>query len=258
MNKEIVTRIHRALFHLEKEKNVEILYACESGSRAWGFPSKDSDYDVRFIYKHPRDWYLSLTEARDVIEKPITSDLDISGWDIRKALRLFRKSNPPLMEWLNSPIVYLVTKESQKMAELIPNHYSQSASSYHYLHMARGNARAYLNGEIVWVKKYFYVLRPLMAVMWMEQGLGVVPTDFNEIIDGLDVNVALKGEIRELIRRKKDGEELKYEPKNEVISNFIRETLSHYQDYTFSYPLPERNVDDLNKLFIEIITKEVQ
>lgn len=107
MQTSITSKIKSKLISIEKEKNIKTLYAVESGSRAWGFESEDSDYDVRFIYIHPSDWYLSINDKRDVIEYPIDENLiDISGWEIRKALRLFRKSNPPLMEWMCSPIVY--------------------------------------------------------------------------------------------------------------------------------------------------------
>ena len=100
--------VARRLRQIEAEEGVRIFYACESGSRAWGFPSKDSDYDVRFLYAHPRPWYLSIDveRKRDVIERPITDEIDLGGWDLRKALQLFRKSNPPLLEWLQSPIIY--------------------------------------------------------------------------------------------------------------------------------------------------------
>lgn len=90
--------IRAQLAFIETEENVRVVYACESGSRAWGFPSADSDYDVRFLYLHPRDWYLSVAEKRDVIERPISEGLDLNGWDLRKTLQLFRKSNPPLLE----------------------------------------------------------------------------------------------------------------------------------------------------------------
>ncbi|MEM6906851.1 MAG: nucleotidyltransferase domain-containing protein, partial [Pseudomonadota bacterium] len=89
---------------IERDFGVRILFAIESGSRAWGFPSPDSDYDVRFVYVHPTDWYLSLTPGRDVIELPIRDDLDIGGWDLRKALNLLLKPNPVMLEWLSSPI----------------------------------------------------------------------------------------------------------------------------------------------------------
>ena len=102
MRKSIIESIQS----IEKDEHVVAFYVCESGSRAWGFPSSDSDYDVRFLYMHPVDWYLSIEPKRDVIEKPIDNQLDINGWVLKKALSLFRKSNPPLLEWLGSPIIY--------------------------------------------------------------------------------------------------------------------------------------------------------
>ena len=163
-------KIQTRLQDIEREEHVQIFYACEAGSRAWGFPSADSDYDVRFIYLHPRDWYLSvdLEYKRDVIERDIDGPLDVSGWDLRKALSLLLKGNPPLMEWLGSPIVYLERfTVADQMRDLMAQHYSPVASLYHYLHMARGNYRDYLKGPTVWVKKYFYVLRPLLAIRWI-------------------------------------------------------------------------------------------
>jgi len=100
------SQIKAELARIEEDENISILWACESGSRAWGFESQNSDYDVRFIYLQRTEEYLRASDLRDVIEKPISDDLDISGWDLPKALRLFRKSNPPLLEWLQSPIVY--------------------------------------------------------------------------------------------------------------------------------------------------------
>ena len=132
--------IHSHLNEIETGEKIRIFYACESGSRAWGFPSADSDYDVRFLYLRPVDWYLSIDEKRDVIECPINAGLDINGWDLKKALLLLRKSNPPLLEWLGSPIVYLERYGiATKMREFAQAYYSPSACLYHYLHMARGN-----------------------------------------------------------------------------------------------------------------------
>jgi len=84
--------ILKRLDQIEREENVRIFYACESGSRAWGFESTDSDWDVLFIYVHPRDWYLSIDveDKRNVIERSINDELDISGWDLRKGLKLLR------------------------------------------------------------------------------------------------------------------------------------------------------------------------
>ena len=146
-------KIVDSLRQIEMQENVAVFYACESRSRAWGFPSQDSDYDVRFLYLRPVDWYLSIIEKRDVIERPLTDQLDINGWDLKKALGLFRKSNPPLLEWLDSPIIYKDTSTvAAQMRELAKTYYSPSACVYHYLHMAQGNVREYIKGERVWRK----------------------------------------------------------------------------------------------------------
>ncbi|MEQ8169833.1 MAG: nucleotidyltransferase domain-containing protein, partial [Candidatus Eremiobacterota bacterium] len=107
VDKIMKEKIPGELKKIEDEEKVKIIYACESGSRAWGFPSKDSDYDVRFIYVHDHDRYLSVYDRKDVIERPVCDLLDINGWDIRKAMRLLQKSNAALMEWFQSPVIYL-------------------------------------------------------------------------------------------------------------------------------------------------------
>lgn len=118
MHSEIMNKLES----IEQEHGIKILYAVESGSRGWGFASQDSDYDVRFLYIHPTDWYLSIEERKDHIEYPINDLLDINGWDIKKAFLLFKKSNPPLLEWLSSPIVYAdrypVPKDEKPYAHL--------------------------------------------------------------------------------------------------------------------------------------------
>lgn len=235
---------------IEASENVRVVYACESGSRAWGFPSADSDYDVRFLYVRPMEWYLSIDDKRDVIERPIHDGLDISGWDLRKALRLFRKSNPPLLEWLGSPIVYLERGTvAARLRELIPSFYSPSACQYHYLHMARGNYREYLRGKIVWIKKYFYVLRPLFAMNWIEQGLGVVPTDFNVLVERLAAEPALRSEIEQLLAAKRAGSELERGPRIEPISRFIEREFARWEKRKIATHRPEESSDNLDELF---------
>ncbi len=232
------TKILARLRAIEEEKQVRIVYACESGSRAWGFPSADSDYDVRFIYLHPRDWYLSinLEHKRDVIERAIEERLDISGWDLRKALRLLRKGNPPLMEWLGSPIVYLEKfTVAAQMRALLSRYYSPVSCLYHYLHMARGNYREYLKGPTVWVKKYFYVLRPLLAIRWIERGLGVVPTEFQVLVERVVDSPALREEIEKLVAAKRAGAELDHGPRIERISAFVEEELARLEGKRFEW-----------------------
>jgi hypothetical protein len=157
---------------IEREHDATVLYACESGSRAWGFASADSDYDVRFIYAHPRDWYLSLDLDRrdDTVDRPITEALDLHGWDLHKALRLFRTSNPSLLEWLRSPIVYREDEATMaRWRDLLPDYYTPRAAGYAYRNMAQSIAQEHLSGETVSRKAYLYVLRALLAVRWVEQ-----------------------------------------------------------------------------------------
>ena len=241
-NEKIILRLRE----IENEENVRILYACESGSRAWGFPSVDSDYDVRFLYLHSEEWYLSIKKKRDVIERPIDDSLDLSGWDLQKALLLFRKSNPPLMEWLGSPIIYLDEYSiASQMRSLAVEYYSPVASTYHYLHMAQGNNREYLEGDNVWLKKYFYVLRPILAVQWIEKGFGVVPTEFDELVEELIKEPGLKKDIDQLIQMKRLGDELDYGPRIDSISDFINEELQRFEDYKVD---PEKHSAAINKL----------
>lgn len=242
---------------LEQQFKVKVLYVCESGSRAWGFPSSDSDFDVRFIYLHPRDWYLAvnLENKRDVIELPIDSDLDINGWDLRKALKLFYKTNPPLLEWLGSPIVYLDNYGiASQMRQLASIYYNPLACMYHYLHMAQGNYRDYLKGEEVWVKKYFYVLRPLLAVNWLERGLGVVPTEFQRLVEQIVEDTPLKEQINKLIAEKRAGKELDFGPRIPEISDFITTELHRLEEIHFEKSLEKQSFAQLNDLFRKALT----
>ncbi len=168
IREEILARIRKA----EDEHDVRVLLAVESGSRAWGFASPDSDYDARFIYVNRPDWYLSvgLEEQRDVIEYDIVDEIDLNGWDLRKALRLFWRSNPAFVEWIQSPIVYVEEgRLATQVRALLPRVYSCTSGVHHYRSMARTNHRGYLRADQVPLKKYFYVLRPLLAARWLEK-----------------------------------------------------------------------------------------
>src|SRR3989338_2246924 len=173
-------KIVHKLEEIQENKGIKILYAVESGSRAWGFESKDSDYDVRFLYLRPRDWYLKIRPEKDTIEILSEDLLDISGWDIKKALLLFGNSNPPLYEWLVSPVVYLEKGNLiQELRNLAISDYSLRACTYHYLHIARDNYRNYLVKEKVKIKKYFYALRPLLACFWIKEKNSLPPMEFS-------------------------------------------------------------------------------
>lgn len=230
MDEQYRLKIEAELARMEEEENVRILYACESGSRAWGFPSKDSDYDVRFLYVRPVEWYLSIRERRDVIERPISDRLDMNGWDLRKALALFNKSNPPLLEWLQSPIKY---REPFSAAERIRAFsaatFSPKSCMFHYLHMAKGNYREYLQGDSVRVKKYFYVLRPLLACGWIEKYNAMPPTLFEELVENLiPADSELYAIISRLVVRKRAGDELRTEPRIGRLNDYLERQIAYF------------------------------
>lgn len=256
--------IQQVIKQLETDYNVKVLYACESGSRAWGFPSKDSDYDVRFIYIHNQDWYLSIDQKRDVIEipnkdfisMPINELLDMSGWELTKALRLFRKSNPPLLEWLRSNLVYYQAYSAiDKMRLLDNNIFSPSSCLYHYLSMAKGNFRGYLQGKEVKIKKYFYVLRPILAAKWIEKYNAIPPIEFQTLVDDMILPGELKNAINRLLERKIAGEELHLEPRIEVINEFLVNEMEHLDTYVKSLnidiPDPTNQLDELFRETLE-------
>lgn len=251
VRREILQRLYR----IEREENVTILYACESGSRAWGFASADSDWDVRFIYAKPLDWYLSIETGRrrDVIERPVEDDLDINGWDVRKALGLFRKSNPPLLEWLGSPIVYKAHNGFvSRLRRLIPTYYSFNACRYHYLSMAKGNYREYLQGEQVRLKKYLYVLRPLLAVNWMEQGRGRAPVEFSRLLECTQ-DETVKAHVADLVGRKVAGSELGEGTRIDALNQYIERELERLEELPVPANEKVRTPDPLNDLFRTIL-----
>jgi len=193
---------------IETEQRVAVLYAVESGSRAWGFASTNSDWDVRFVYLRPPEWYLSIQRRRDVIEQALPGDLDVSGWDLRKALGLFAKSNPPLLEWLRSPIVYRERADTvPALRELSRRFFSPRSCLHHYFHMAEGNDREYLHGPTVRLKKYFYVLRPVLACRWIERLGSMPPTEF-ACLAAETLPEELQPTVEALLARKRAGEEL--------------------------------------------------
>lgn len=256
MKNAVLQKIESELDVIERREAVKILYACESGSRAWGFESEDSDYDVRFIYIRQTVSYLSIKKSRDVIEKPIDDELDVSGWDIVKALLLLRKSNPPLLEWLQSPIIYREHGAFiSRIRQLAPEYYSPKSCMYHYLHMARGNFREYLKGDSVWVKKYFYVLRPVLACIWIESGLGMVPTEFEALVDKVVKRQELREAIDRLLIKKKAGKELDTGERIPVIADFLDAEISRLTAANERPALTE-DYEKLDTLFIETL-KEI-
>ena len=251
----IEQEIERRLRDIEQHHSVIILFAVESGSRAWGFQSTDSDYDIRFVYKHNVDWYLSITKKRDVIEDSLDEPFDFSGWDIQKALWLFSKSNPPLLEWLKSPIIYLEQGNFRSdLRDLEEKYFSVKACILHYLHMASGNYREYLKTETVKTKKYFYVLRPLLACEWIRRNKEPPPMEFEKLANEILDDDSVKNRVFDLLSRKRNNEELGEGPSIPTLNKYIEETISFYETYASSIEKNVVDIEQLNNLFRKTIS----
>ncbi|MGJ3355710.1 nucleotidyltransferase domain-containing protein [Providencia sp. Je.9.19] len=230
-------RIHKTLKEIEETYHVKILFACESGSRGWGFASRDSDYDVRFIYVHKLDWYLTLDKKRDVIEKPIDDELDVSGWELSKALKLMRNSNPALIEWLHSPIVYFKDKVFfAQLEQLAAQFYSPLKSRYHYLSISKRNLHTDFKGEQVRLKKYFYILRATLALRWLELGKKMPPMAFSELVAATVNDKAVLDEINELLFFKSQANESQYGARRPAIDRLIAESIAKAELLQLSEP----------------------
>lgn len=190
VSEEVREVVLRKLKEIEEQHKVKILYAIESGSRAWGFPSPDSDYDVRFIYAHNPQWYLSIDtpdvpgSRRDTIDPVIDGLYDLAGWDVKKALGLFWKSNPTLIEWLNSPIVYMDDGKFAKRArEMTAEVFLPLSGFHHYRSMAKHTWYEHMRGrEEVSHKKYLYILRALLCIRHIERKGPPAPMEFRDLL----------------------------------------------------------------------------
>jgi predicted nucleotidyltransferase len=239
------SRVALELDRIEAEQDVKILFACESGSRAWGFESSDSDYDVRFFYVRRLAWHLSLElsrdERRDVIERPIVDAYDVNGWELTKALVALRKGSASVSEWLRSPIVYRADPDfAARMHGLVDAFHQPDRAYHHYLHMARNNFREYLQGEEVRLKKYLYVLRPLMACKWIESGLGPAPVEFDRLVAATIVKPALRTEIDALLAFKRSDKRIEMGPRMPEIHAFL---LTELQRLVMTAPAMREAID---------------
>lgn len=248
--KEIILQ---KLTELEQSENIKILYACESGSRAWGFASPDSDFDVRFIYTRNANHYLSIAEMPDVVGLPVNEVLDIGGWDLKKALKLFLKSNGPLYEWLQSPIIYRQDNAfADKMQSLMPAYFSLRSGGNHYLSMANNTLRDDLQGEQVKLKRYFYALRPALACQWIVQKQTVPPMEFNKLRVLISDSEVQKG-IDDLLEQKKDADEKAFIPPVALLNEWLNDTLNYCREQMPVMPSEKKDVDELNEVFRKYI-----
>ncbi len=250
------TLIQEKLKEIEKTENIRILHAVESGSRAWGFPSRNSDYDVRFIYVRPLAHYLKLEKTSDVIELPINDMLDINGWDLKKALQLLYGANPTLFEWMASPVVYRKTAFADSFMPLLAQYFSSRRGLYHYISMAEGNYREYLKGEMVRAKKYFYVLRPVLACRWILEKQTPPPMAFSELMES-QLTPELVPVVRELLDLKMNAPEIREIPRIDALNAYLDASIPEIKART-AQMRSEENADweTLNSFFHSIVLGE--
>ncbi len=241
------------LKEIEERENIHILHCVESGSRAWGFASPDSDYDVRFIYVRPKEFYLRLDKTRDVIEWQLDETLDINGWDLKKALGLLHKSNPTLFEWNSSPLIYKTTLKWKKVSEIISHYFQQKAGLYHYLSTAKNNYREYLRGETVKLKKYFYVLRPILACRWILEKKSPPPMLFSDLADAC-LDKSIEPAVKELLRLKITMPEFGEGKRIDCINEYLDVSIEEIQSILATYPQEEPcGWEELNELFLSLL-----
>ena len=240
--------IREKLKEIEEKENVRIIMAVESGSRAWGFASPDSDYDVRFVYVRKPEDYFKLEKTRDIIEWQLDDVLDINGWDLKKALQLLHDSNPSIFEWCASPIVYKGSDAFEEMKKIRADYYSRKKSLYHYWHMANSNYQTYLQGEEVRIKKYFYVIRPLLAAKWVVDKKTQPPMLFSELLEA-ELPVELRGIIDNLLDMKQRMPEMGLAPKIKELDDFIDAELEAVKKAADEEESVKRDWDLLNEFF---------
>jgi predicted nucleotidyltransferase len=246
--------IESRLDSLQVDFDIRIVYACESGSRAWGFASEDSDYDVRIIYVHPPEWYISVHERDETIDLPIENDLDFASWDIRKALRLFHKSNGALIEWLHSPIVYREDRSAMSAwRALVPDTVNLRALGSHYLGQSKKAWLTSLQDNSVSAKKYLYALRCLLAAQWIVERKERPPVPFQDLLVNLPLENAARDHIQALLHLKQDGTESSRMEPDSILHSFIGARLEEL--YVALENTDARQADSAatDALFLEII-----
>lgn len=243
--------IIQKLKEIEKTENIKIVFAIESGSRAWGFESPNSDYDVRFVYVRQKTDYIRVDSLSDVLEYEITNDLDIVGWDLKKALFLMRKSNPSLFEWISSPIVYIGTDLFQDFKKLATNFYSQKTLANHYYSMSTSDFEKHiLDMNEVFLKKYFYVLRELLACKYVLDEDANPPMIFSDLLIKYqnEIDIVL---IKDLLNLKRVSKEKKVMSNLSKLDTYILDTFEELKSRLKKLTSEEKSYEELNQFLMK-------
>lgn len=235
-----------SLRKIEEENDVKILLAVESGSRAWGFESKDSDWDVRFIYVHRPEWYFKVNEQPDVIERMYNDEVDMVGWELRKALSLLKKSNTSMLEWLNSPKIYMIDADfAERIRQIESKYFNPTRAMYHYNHIYNKHNERYLQHEDCNMKRFLYYLRGVLACRWIEQRKTLPPVAFEGLVDAMVEDASIREAIRSLIEIKKSGTECSIAVVDQGLMAYARRLADDYNKIVNEFrPLQERPTDD--------------
>lgn len=261
MNEEINMKkvILSHLEEVERENNVKVLLAVESGSRAWGFHSAESDWDVRFVYVHQLDWYLRVNEGRDVIEHMYDDDVDLVGWELRKTLRLFQKSNPSLLEWLHSPIIYHADEVFlSRMRGLEPAFFNPIKTMYHYGSIYIKHDKRYLQNAAYPLKRFLYYLRGILACRWIEERQSMPPVLFSELVKSTVGEAPIRQKIDGLLALKRQSKENDLKEVDADLVEYAHHWAEHFEQ-TISSFRPEighyDNSSQLDSLFQEMVMR---
>ena len=243
--------ISEKLESIAKTRNIRILYACETGSRAWGFPSPDSDYDVRFLYMHERDWYLSLNHRKDSVEQ-MDGELDLTGWDLKKSLLLLKKSNASLIERFQSPIVYHADQPfTADFKNLIQSFYSARAVFFHHFSLATGFWEDMSSRREVKLKSLFYLVRSVLSCDWITKDSVVLPMHIEGLMKYTDANLCSR--FRELIALKSKVNESYVHPMDRDIAAWVRERLDQFSKIGDTLGVDSSDISVLNGFFIKTL-----
>ncbi len=258
MTKEL---IEQYLTEIERDNDVRILFAAETGSRAWGFNSQDSDWDARFIYVHKPEWYLTVRPGRDVIEVKTEDGLDAAGWDIRKALFLFSKINLTMIEWFNSPIIYRDNDFFHGAIDsLLPYFFNKFLGLYHYYHVAINHDKRYLEKRGVELKRYLYFLRSMLACKWITEKGTPPPVPFDRLVEAEVPEPEIRWEIDHILVLKRSGKSHNKEIVSDALTNYGYNLMAEVENIMAGdLPKPIHHPEkekELDKLLYDIVMRK--
>lgn len=239
------------LSQIEKEKNIKILFAVESGSRAWGFESPDSDYDIRFVYKHKKEWYLNLWDQNDTIQFMTEDDLDGAGWEFKKALKLLAKSNASFLGWLFSPIIYRADNTFLSEIKILATDNFNPVSGFYHYHSMSKRFEETLNTEAMTLKSFFYAIRTALCANWIYKSNTIPPVLFTELYPLIDNKY--HSILNDLIHLKSKHIEKSTEPVSETLVSLVKTIVAENNSIKNDLLNKKPNPEAFNNFFLKTI-----